>query len=70
MGGGIHPGCQRLLWGVTRFSVSPQGEKIMSSVKTYVVHDQPTKKDALDFTLRKAVETLADIIQTGNTWGK
>lgn len=33
--------------------------------KTYIVNDQPTDKDALDFT--PYVETLADIIQTGNT---
>lgn len=33
--------------------------------KTYIVNDQPTEKDALDFT--PYVETLADIIQTGNT---
>lgn len=33
--------------------------------KTYIVNDQPTEKDALDFT--PYIETLADIIQTGNT---
>jgi len=33
--------------------------------KTYIVNDQPTEIDALDFT--PYVETLADIIQTGNT---
>ena len=36
--------------------------------KTYIVNDQPPKNgetDALDFT--PYVETLADIIQTGNT---
>ncbi len=33
--------------------------------KTYLVNDQPTERDALDFT--PYVETLADIIQTGNT---
>jgi predicted KAP-like P-loop ATPase len=33
--------------------------------KTYIVNDQPTETDALDFT--PYVETLADIIQTGNT---
>ena len=33
--------------------------------KTYIVNDQPTEKDALDFT--PYVETLADIIQTGDT---
>jgi len=33
--------------------------------KTYIVNDQPTEKDALDFT--PYVETLGDIIQTGNT---
>lgn len=33
--------------------------------KTYIVNDQPTDEDALDFT--PYVETLADIIQTGNT---
>ena len=35
--------------------------------KTYIVNDQPTETDTLDFTPRVAVETLADIIQTGNT---
>ncbi len=35
--------------------------------KTYIVNDQPTEKDALDFTPRAAVKTLANIIQTGNT---
>ena len=35
--------------------------------KTYIVNDQPTETDALDFMPREAVETLADIIQTGNT---
>lgn len=33
--------------------------------KTYIVNDQPTDTDALDFT--PYVQTLADIIQTGNT---
>ena len=33
--------------------------------KTYIVNDQPTEKDALDFT--PYVETLADITQAGNT---
>ena len=33
--------------------------------KTYIVNDQPTEIDALDFM--PYVETLADIIQTGNT---
>ncbi len=33
--------------------------------KTYIVNDQATEIDALDFT--PYVETLADIIQTGNT---
>jgi formylglycine-generating enzyme required for sulfatase activity len=37
----------------------------MPENKTYIVNDQPTKRDALDFT--PYVETLADIIQTGNT---
>lgn len=36
-----------------------------SDSKTYIVNDQPTEEDALDFT--PYVETLADIIQTGNT---
>lgn len=36
-----------------------------SDSKTYIVNDQPTETDALDFT--PYVETLADIIQTGNT---
>ena len=36
-----------------------------SNSKTYIVNDQPTERDALDFT--PYVETLADIIQTGNT---
>jgi hypothetical protein len=48
----------------------------MTSSKTYIVNDQATEIDALDFT--PYVETLADIIQTGNmlltigvfcTWG-
>ena len=48
----------------------------MTSPKTYIVNDQATEIDALDFT--PYVETLADIIQTGNipltigvfgTWG-
>ncbi len=33
--------------------------------KTYIVNDQATETDALDFM--PYVETLADIIQTGNT---
>ena len=33
--------------------------------QTYIVNDQPTERDALDFT--PYVETLADIIRTGNT---
>ena len=33
--------------------------------KTDIVNDQPTDTDALDFT--PYVQTLADIIQTGNT---
>ena len=37
----------------------------MPTSPTYIVNDQPTDKDALDFT--PYVETLADIIQTGNT---
>jgi len=36
-----------------------------SDSKTYIVNDQPTETDSLDFT--PYVETLADIIQTGNT---
>jgi hypothetical protein len=36
-----------------------------SDSKTYIVNDQPTERDALDFT--PYVETLADIIQTDNT---
>jgi hypothetical protein len=48
-----------------------------SKSKTYILDDQWTDKDALDFT--PYVETLANIIQTGNTpitsgvfgmWGK
>jgi len=35
------------------------------SSKTYILDDQWTDIDALDFT--PYVETLADIIQTGNT---
>ena len=35
------------------------------NIKTYIVNDQATETDALDFT--PYVETLADIIQTGNT---
>ena len=37
----------------------------MPITPTYIVNDQPTDKDALDFT--PYVETLTDIIQTGNT---
>ena len=37
----------------------------MPSSKTYIVNDQPTETDALDFT--PYVETLVDIIKTGNT---
>lgn len=37
----------------------------MPTSPTYIANDQPTDKDALDFT--PYVETLADIIQTGNT---
>lgn len=37
----------------------------ISDSKTYIVNGQPTEKDALDFT--PYVETLADIIQTGDT---
>ncbi len=37
----------------------------MPTTPTYIVNDQPTDRDALDFT--PYVETLADIIQTGNT---
>jgi hypothetical protein len=37
----------------------------MPSPKTYIVNDQVTETDALDFT--PYVETLADIIQTGDT---
>jgi len=33
--------------------------------KAYIVNDQPIEKDAFDFM--PYVETLADIIQTGNT---
>ncbi|MBI5951124.1 MAG: hypothetical protein HY865_05660 [Chloroflexi bacterium] len=33
--------------------------------KTYIVNDQPTDADALDFT--PYVQTLADISATGNT---
>ena len=40
----------------------------MTSSKTYIVNDQATEIDALDFTPRAAVETLADIIQTGSTY--
>lgn len=38
---------------------------MLDASKTYIVNDQPTDTDALDFT--PYVETLADIIQTGNT---
>jgi putative protein kinase ArgK-like GTPase of G3E family len=38
---------------------------IVANSKTYIVNDQPTDKDAPDFT--PYVETLADIVQTGNT---
>jgi len=37
----------------------------MPSPKTYIVNDQATEIDALDFM--PYVEALADIIQTGNT---
>ena len=37
----------------------------MPSSKTYIVNDQATEIDALDFM--PYVETLADIVQTGNT---
>lgn len=37
----------------------------MTSSKTYIVNDQATEIDALDFT--PYIETLADIIQTGKT---
>jgi hypothetical protein len=37
----------------------------MPSPKTYIVNDQATETDALDFT--PYVEILADIIQTRNT---
>ena len=40
-------------------------ETLMTSSKTYIVNDQATETDALDFT--PYVETLADIIQTGDT---
>lgn len=36
-----------------------------SDLKTYIANDQPTDRDALDFT--PYVETLADIIKTGDT---
>ena len=47
----------------------------MTADKTFIVNDQPIPKgrrdfadtDALDFTPRVAVETLADIASTGNT---
>lgn len=38
---------------------------MLNDSKTYIVNDQATETDALDFT--PYVETLADIIQTGNT---
>ena len=38
---------------------------MINDSKTYILDDQWTDKDALDFT--PYVETLADIIQTGNT---
>lgn len=37
----------------------------MPTTPTYIVNDQPTDKDALDFT--PYVETPADIVQTENT---
>lgn len=37
----------------------------MQNSKTYIVNDQPTDRDALDFT--PYVETIADIAATGNT---
>jgi formylglycine-generating enzyme required for sulfatase activity len=47
--------------------IDPQEETSMpnNDSKTYIVNDQPTETDALDFM--PYVETLADIIQTGNT---
>ncbi len=48
----------------------------MPATRTFIVNDQPTDRDALDFT--PYVETLADIVQTGDspltigvfgTWG-
>jgi hypothetical protein len=38
---------------------------MLDNSKTYILDDQWTDKDALDFM--PYVETLADIIQTGNT---
>jgi Uncharacterized conserved protein len=38
---------------------------MLKKSKTYILNDQPTEEDALDFT--PYVETLVDIIQTGNT---
>jgi predicted KAP-like P-loop ATPase len=51
---------------IIEFAVQ-NGKRIftMTSSKTYIVNDQATETDALDFT--PYVETLADIIQTGNT---
>ena len=37
----------------------------MPSPKTYIVNDQATETDALDFS--PYIETLADIAQTDNT---
>ena len=37
----------------------------MAETKTYIVNDQATEADALDF--KSYVETLVDIIKTGNT---
>jgi hypothetical protein len=45
--------------------IETQEEPPMPITPTYIVNDQPTDRDALDFT--PYVETLADIIQTGNT---
>jgi hypothetical protein len=34
--------------------------------QTFIVNDQPTDKDALDFTPRAAVQTMANIATVNN----
>lgn len=48
-----------------RDKIEIQEDYQMPDLKTYIINDQATKEDALDFL--PYVETLADIIQTGDT---